>query len=544
MKKSLLLATSERLWPGRGGACIEKTRAWLFLLVPVILLTLVILPLDTWASPPQVVVEVIPDKVEIPLDGEVRALVVTRNLSTRMLEDVRLSWFAYTHVRATIEPTGPGHIEPQGTLTWVITLSEPDEFLDSETVHLQVDYSWETDDGSGAVPGVAFSTLEINGPAREAAEKIVDVQIKTTLQALSEQQPGEVFLIIKNISNVAIRVTDVLPDGPEFITFQVSELEKSVTLAPGESKAVPVVVKAKDVVRPGNHLLLFDVRLEWERAGRSQSGNLILSREVEVGILGESEILKALAVPSFLLLPGFLMIVGVGLLWKLGRSTQEFPLKVSSPEFWLVAITLSILMAAVYPIATQYLTGVRRSYLEGYGLIDVIQVWLSSIILAFAVYVGAMGTRNLASRALHWVRSVKQGRKTPSKDDDPVTLLKKLHRQNLGVRLDRVVVNIQEVKHFAFVLERPGEAWETLWVGPSITVEWLEGADVELRMQVDQQLGEKGSAAALAALLKRGQREGALRVTWKRMNQLVKPYLAEKADILSFEPPNFLIEQE
>lgn len=543
MKQSLLVTASERLGQGRQ-TCTEKIGVKLFTLVPILVLTLAILSNPAWASPPEVVVEVIPNKVEIPSDGKVQVLVVTRNLSARRLEDVRLSWFTNTRISITNEPTAPNYIEPQGTLIWTITLSELGEFPVSGMIHLRVDYSCEADDGSGAVPGAVFGSLEINSPVPELAEKIVDAQIETTLNALNEQQPGEVFLIIKNVADAVVRVKDVLPSGPEFITFQVLDLEQEVTLAPGQSRAIPVVVKTKDVVRPGTHLLLFDIRLEWERAGRNLTGNLILSREVEVGILGEAEILKALAVPSFLLLPGFLMIVTVGLLWKLSRPTQEFPLKVSSPEFWLVAITLSILMAGVYPIATDRLTGIRRNYLEGYGLIDVIQVWLSSILLAVAIYVGTMGTRNLAKRALQWVGSAQQRRRTPSADDDPLTLLRKLHRQNLGVYLDRVVLKIEEVNHFAFVLERTREDRETLWVGPSIVVEWLEGADVGLRMQVDKQLGEKGSAATLAVLLERGHKEGALRVTWKQMNRLIRPYLAKKADILSFEPPNFFIEQE
>jgi hypothetical protein len=61
---------------------------------------------------------------------------------------------------------------------------------------------------------------------------------------------------------------------------------------------------------------------------------------------------------------------------------------------------------------------------------------------------------------------------------------------------------------------------------------------------VENQLGENGSAEALATLLERGHKAGALRVTWKQMNRLVKPYLADKADVRSSEPRSLFIEQE
>jgi len=543
MKQSLLITALGRPWPGQQKMYTKKIGEKLLLLVPILVLTLAIFSNPAWASPPQVVVEVIPDKVELPSNGEVQVLVVVRNLSAHRLEDIHLSWFTDTCVSITSEPTAPNYLEPQGTFAWTMVLSGPEKFPVSGLIHIRVDYSWEADDKSDAIPGLAFGTLEINSPVPEPPERIVDVQIQTTVGALNEQQPGEVYLIIKNVSNTVVCVKDVLPNGPDFIAFPDIELEK-VTLTPGQSRVIPVVVKAKDVVRPGNYLLLFDVRLEWERTGRSRTGNLIVSREVEVGVLGESEILKTLAVPSFLLLPGFLMIITAGLLWKLGQATREFPLRVSNPEFWLVAITLSILMAGIYPIATKHLMGIRRNYLEGYGLIDVVYVWMSSILLAALTYIVAIGIRNLVKRTSQWVRSVNQQRRAPSEADDPVTLLKKLHRQNLGVYLERVELKIKGANHFAFVFEAHGEDWETLWVGPAIVVEWLEGVDVKLRMQVDKQLGEKGSAATLAALLERGHKEGYLRVTWKQMGQLTKPYLAKKADILSFEPPNVFIEQE
>jgi hypothetical protein len=226
------------------------------------------------------------------------------------------------------------------------------------------------------------------------------------------------------------------------------------------------------------------------------------------------------------------------LLWRLSKTGREFPFKATNPEFWLIAITLSILMALVYPRVT------HRDYLEGYNLADVVQIWLASIILAAGLFILVVGGRNLAGRALELAREIRYQRLTPSEKDEPVTLLRRLHRQELGLYLERVELQVDTVKDFAFVFQPKEEGWETLWVGPAIVVEWLQGADVGLRRQVAEQLGGHGSALKLAELLALGKQQGDLRVHWRQTAALSRPYRAKREEIISFEPPNLVIEEE
>ena len=237
------------------------------------------------------------------------------------------------------------------------------------------------------------------------------------------------------------------------------------------------------------------------------------------------------------------MIVTLGLLWRFVAPRTEFPLKVKTAEFWLVAITLSLLTALTYPVVTGW-RGVSRNYLEGYGLSDVVWVWFASVVFATVAYFVVAGGINLCARIVKWYRSWEARQRTPSAKDTPITVLRKLHKQNLGISRDRVDVKVEGELQRAYLLEPWEEDREKIWVGPNIVVEWLAGADTELQQKVEEQLGPRGSAVALAALLEEGLRRGDLRVRWKRMGQLAGPYEARTANLKRVPPPNVIVEQE
>lgn len=119
-----------------------------------------------------------------------------------------------------------------------------------------------------------------------------------------------------------------------------------------EKAIVPFDVSATDVVRPGKHLLAFEIELKWQEEGQKQESTLIASHEVDVGVFGESEILTLLGVPAFFLLPGFLLLVVLRIFIlpvkrrEDPQATMPFPLDITvhPTEFAAVAITISRLM--------------------------------------------------------------------------------------------------------------------------------------------------------------------------------------------------------
>ncbi|NJN08268.1 MAG: hypothetical protein HC836_04135 [Richelia sp. RM2_1_2] len=344
--------------------------------------------------------------------------------------------------------------------------------------------------------------------ATEAVEQVVDISIKTTTSSVDEYHPRRIYILIKNKFDQDILVMEVLPIGPDFIDFIYSINER--TILPGQTQIITIDIKAKNQVQPGKHLLLFNISFKSKYSAKIV--NIVSTQEINVGVIGESEIIKLLGLPSLLVLPGFLMLVAVKIFWESSKTKDKkksFPLKTISPEFWFIAITLSLPMIFLYPIITERFLKIRRNYLETYGLTDIILVWLSSIFIAAASYFIVLGSINLFS--LYKIWRIKQD--TPSPKDDPITILYKLDKQGLGVSLESA--NLKGIEQTVFLLEFLKDAKEEFWVAPPIILEWLKGSECKtLRENVLKQLNLQGNAKTLANLLKEGEGMNALRVDW------------------------------
>ena len=158
--------------------------------------------------------------------------------------------------------------------------------------------------------------------------------------------------------------------------------------------------------------------IEWGLNEHLRKANVIAQQQFEVGILGESDLLTALGLPSFLILPGFLMIVTFQMLRKRGSGELLVLKNATNPHLWIGAITLSGVMAFVYPYATtlRWLGGVSRNYLIGYGLGDIVRVWLGSI------FIGMLAWLLVEAFIFMWHYLLK-----PAPTDKPARLLRKLH---------------------------------------------------------------------------------------------------------------------
>ncbi|BAY26524.1 hypothetical protein NIES2100_63400 [Calothrix sp. NIES-2100] len=372
--------------------------------------------------------------------------------------------------------------------------------------------------------------------ATETIEQVVDVNIKTTISSLDEYHPGKIYLLIKNKFNKDILISQVCPIGPDFIDFVYSK--DKITISPHQTQILAIEIKTQGQVLPGKHLFLFNIFFQWKDLGKVKIINLVSFKEINVGVIGESEILKLLGVPSLLVLPGFLMLVTVKIFWELNNTKDKnntFPLKTISPEFWFIAITLSIPMIFLYPIITERVLKIRRSYLETYGPTDVLLVWVSSILLAAALYLISIGSINL-----YKIWRIKQD--APSPEDDPVTILYKLDKQGLGVALE--CVNLKGIEQPVFLLESTKDDKEKLWVAPPIILEWLKGSECKtLREDVSNQLTLQGKAKTLANLLKKGEKIKALRVDWQTGSNILKPKQVKSIDITNYSKDIFVKEK-
>jgi hypothetical protein len=175
-----------------------------------------------------------------------------------------------------------------------------------------------------------------------------------------------------------------------------------------------------------------------------------------------------------------------------------------------------------------------RDYLIGYGLSDVVHVWLGAIFLGMFTWLSKTGVSRL------WLYLF-----TPSINDGPTSLLRKLHFQRLGLLLDQIVVKINGQDKTAFLLQPRREGQEKFWVGPFIELEWDENTtpDGALRQQIESEL-KAPNLRRLAKLLAQGEKERQLSVRWISSDGFTGPQLVNKVDVVSDQRQKNLILQE
>ena len=149
------------------------------------------------------------------------------------------------------------------------------------------------------------------------------------------------------------------------------------------------------------------------------------AQEINVVVLGESDLLKFLGIPSLLFLPGVLMLITWRFLALRGKSDEEaknYKPQWNTSEFWVIAVALSLITALIYPWLTVLVLSNSRNFLVAYGLLDyelILGFSLVTSILAFGVACGAMAAWNA------W-KARKLAKTAPTADDTPLQILRKL----------------------------------------------------------------------------------------------------------------------
>lgn len=432
----------------------------------------------------QLTVSVHPDTVTAS-GASAPVWVVLRNGGAAPLAGLSLTPLAADSLSLTFEEPIPGTLGARAAVSVRGRVSGTAR-AGGERIHLRAESR------SAGAGEVAFTSLLVRPPATSAADSVVAVRVLGAAGRLRDRSRATFHLHVTNRSDVAVRIDSVRPSGPEFVRYDSIH---PVGLPPRGSVLLPVQVRVDDRVQTGKQLLVFPVAVAWQGRDGPAAGVTVATHEVEVGVLGESDVLLALAVPSFLLLPGFLVLVVFGLFWEWLGGKAGIWADPKSPRFWVAAITLSVGMAALYPL-------VGHDYLQGYGARDVAKIWMASLLLGAA---GAAAA-TLAVRAWERRQAAEAALRTPREGDSPLETLRKLHRRGVsGIQLMRVD-------------RRPGEAGappvpagfriaeaeggEGTWVAPAVTYRWAEEAGGAERTELEQALVE-GDLARIAAILAR-----------------------------------------
>jgi len=355
---------------------------------------------------------------------------------------------------------------------------------------------------------------------RPPAAAPLQAQVIASTESLVEYETRRVLLQLTDTGPGPVRIDSIRTRWPEFIhaegvTHFGSGPRWPLTLQPGEARLVAYDVRLRGKVTPGKQTLAFDVPAAWTAEGQAVSANVIATTEIAVAVLGESELLKLLTLPSLLFVPGFLILVVLGFFWQLeplarARPQWSLPNKPGQPEFWVFSVTISI---GVWALA---LLLWKRNVLERYNASDVARIWVISLlagVVAFGVIVGVYQV------FLHRARS-------------PLKVLRALveHEQPLAVR--KVKFRVGSEEGTAFLIEDRGSTAQTVLLAPPIRLRWDPRTSPHDRRALERALAPRDVRAKdVAELLDRAKREKRVELFWRQTPLLTWPTHIQKKDV-------------
>lgn len=451
-------------------------------------------------EPPLTKLEISPASLKLRENQSAEVIVAARNASAVRLRLLTLQPLASPGIKVVPPKLEGADLRPGGSLSWVVQIDKQKGAQEESSVLFRLQYRAQGGKGVPNAPGVALGSVEIQDrPSPSSIEKVAEVRVESTLKLLQQYRPGVIDIIVKNKATFPITLKSVTPAHPDEYK-QYAELVIAepfpVVLDPQAERAFAVAVKARRRVPPGNNLFLFNVQLTWHEQGEEHTAVLVAKHEYALGVLGESEILHALALPTLLLLPGFLITTVFVWLWNRFRPGHALDLDVKRAEFWLSAVSVSAPATAVY---SWYTRGDFSSFLTSYGLLDVLELWYSSIIVGAAACV--LAVTGVSRWEWHW--EWKRG--FFSTGDAPLAVLRKLVRRgDNATRRPQFDVTFPGAPAAlrCLLLQGSGGVQPNVWVAPLIRYHWPIGPpNAAVQALVDQHIHDN-NMSALADLVK------------------------------------------
>lgn len=320
--------------------------------------------------------------------------VVARNSGATPVGDLALGLIHNTGANFVPPQPAPVYrLAPGSSTQWDFSATEPQDGVLAAKVYFLLSYR------TGIKEGSASAQLDVKQRTREPLEKMATAVMSLGSSALDESQPVNGYMIVTNLSEHNIEAAIACPastglifDFPELTSKSMGDcscgdgktkcnsVARKLELMAGEVVPVPISISAKKA-SAGNRKIVFETNLSWNDRGCAYKATVVTTQDLAVNILAQSELLTALGIPSLLLLPGALIMIVVGMMWKAGvrfgnPSTVEFPYQAkTAPEFWVFAISLSF--AAV--LVGRYVFD--RPYLTIYGLTDLMWLWSFSVLI-------------------------------------------------------------------------------------------------------------------------------------------------------------------
>lgn len=445
-------------------------------------------------------------------DGEPVFFQVRLKAGSQELKDITLSAFSNDGIEATPDPSTAAVVPALAATAeqvWKlkVTPANPNVVpVGALTVNVSVGFKEGKDT---PLQRHLFQALSITAPGAVTVPTLAEIDFKGSTEPLSYQRPGRLFITVTNKYSQGLEVTDIKISTPRFITAAVAPTRLQIPYGEAGVVAVDVIV-AKQIV-PGKYPIVVVASL---KTANGLSGSVVKSQEIDIGVLGESDLLSKIGAPSMLFLPGVLFLLAWQLLWSIGKTAAErtaYSLPPTVGGFWVVAVAIAFIVARLYPTIALAVTGEPRDYLVAYGFDDYAYLFALVIGSAAAFYLAWLGLLWLYG----WYKAIRLRYNTPTGRDLPIHVLNKLGRLGLTVDLPRAHPSAGPAGNIVYVLD----AWreETLiWIVPPALLDDGPQADANSRNLLQEiGAGRIREARRLARLLQDGLDAGWWTLIWR-----------------------------
>jgi hypothetical protein len=517
---------------------------------------LALLSVPVSADIPPVTVTTTPQSLDLCPGGEGKALVVVQNNSQAPIHNACLTFFANGPIEAIFSASSSSIVKSSatrqeeackgiempllaqgGAYSTLVNAKLTDYPTTNAALYFRVEYPFDELSDSNAV--TAVGTLDAHSHATLNIDKL-KVETKTSFASLHEEDKGHVVLTITNSSNESIILSKPRTSNPPYASITEAGNADTVSNAPPENIpkadkdgptviasqsmiAIDYVLTTKKEITPGKYIGLIDVEV------RTACGDLlhrVAAYDVTLGVFGQSELLTFIGVPSLLFLPGFLILALWMLIWRFPWQQPEvltakddprkFFIGGKDPEFWLLGVTLSLIIFAF----ARYLAGF--GYQQPYGLLDIAKLWIVSLIVGFMAYVVFFILDRRIAR-------YKAARKITS-TDDVITVLSRIKCRKIDIKKCKMVKSKSSSANHPF---KGFQLWsedqgKTFWLIPPIKCR-----SRDYRLDELDWTEKESDTIALYESLKEAKREKLADVNWSTTGGLNGP---TKMDESEFKP--------
>jgi hypothetical protein len=350
---------------------------------------------------------------------------------------------------------------------------------------------------------IIYATEKIKPSPAVAGVELARAEIKGLPESLAHERPGRMFVVVTNQYQHPLNVKDIKPLGPTYV--ELLQPDKGTRLPlriePGQTEAVVYDIKPRSQVVPGKYSFIAEVDVESD--DHLTAAVLTPAQEINVVVLGESDLFKFLGTPSLLFLPGVLMLITWQFLtlWgKSGDDAKKYKPQWNTSDFWVIAVALSLLTALVYPLLTGLFLNTARDFVSAYGLADYAFIFAFSLVGSIAVFAAKLGIE----AALKAHRDRKLAETVPGIDDTPLQILEKLVKQK--AKADNLFQQYAAGENAARLLcLEPWSLGGVLWLVPQAEINVVDQTNAEAVDQRDKLVnGPPPDAGAVLTKLKEG----------------------------------------